>query len=132
MQIAVFEGQAFEEQMNPAVQQIVTADPRNFQILQLTSILKQSDERARNDKPRNSHVSGVAELSRPFRRTVYTEQPYETFLLRKQNYTIIVNIGPVPSVMGELSVILDTGAGPNFLCQHQLRPFFENASRARA
>lgn len=50
--------------------------------------------------------------------------PEDIFLSKKKrNYKIIKSIGPILSVMLKLLVILDKGAGPNFLSEDQLTPF---------
>lgn len=47
------------------------------------------------------------------------------FLLGKPNYTIIVNIGPILTVMHKLPATLDAEAGSKFLQEDRFTPFLK-------
>lgn len=123
MQIAVFVSQAAGNQTDLAIQQIVTANQAKEQVSQPTRIINQSDRRVRNGKGKSSHVNFLDDLSRSFTKLINPKNLDETFLLRKQNYKTIVNIGPISFVVRKLPVILDTESELIFLRENQLMPF---------
>lgn len=110
-------------QADSNIQQVATANQKKEKPSQPPRILRRSDKHGKNDSSGRSHVILLDKLSRPSMRMVNPRKPDGMFLFRKQNYKIIVNIGPISSVMYRMPIILDLGAGSNFLQEDQLALF---------
>lgn len=56
----------------------------------------------------------------------WTRRNQETFSVEKRNRNTIATIGPIPSVMHDLSGILDTIARPSFLREDEITAFLKS------
>lgn len=92
-------------------------------MLQPMRILKHSEKRFKNIKARLSHVIVLDDLSCLLSRMVSSSEPEKTILLRKPNNKIVVNIGPVPTTIQKLQILLDTEAGWNNPQENRLTIF---------